>query len=320
MANSDGSISLFGRFRRVTALAALGAILSPILSPAGVFAQSASSTRLSRPSSPHVLSVSETSTRISLPAASAAPVRLSTGGLFDAFRQSPVPPATSNPQPKQTIFSGASVSALFPVKRLQMLQGRDLVVLVDKSSSMRTIDAPGGLSRWDWTARELSTLSGQLGRIPDTRLDVIFFDNGTRKYTGVKLNALPSIYADNSPSGGTDVARAMREELENLVARQSQGGAVRPRPMLMAVITDGAPSSSRALKDLIIDTTRKLGSPAQLKITFLQVGSENQGNRLLPELDHGLVQEGAAFDIVKSRSFAELIRSGLVNALIDAVS
>ncbi|MEZ4486613.1 MAG: hypothetical protein R3F51_03460, partial [Cyanobacteriota/Melainabacteria group bacterium] len=95
MANSDGSIRLFGRFRRVTALAALGAILSPILSPAGVFAQSASSTRLSRPSTPHVLSVSETSTRISLPAASAAPVRLSTGGLFDAFRQSPVPPATS---------------------------------------------------------------------------------------------------------------------------------------------------------------------------------------------------------------------------------
>ncbi len=263
---------------------------------------------------------SRSSLTVSLPAASNS-FNSGAGKFLPAGATSFKELFSSPPQSMSPVRSllAPSVAAMFPMKRLQKLDGHDLVVLVDKSSSMRTGDAPGGLSRWDWTQRQLSTLSSQLGRLNRSRLDVVLFDNGTRKYPQVKMADLPAIFSQNSPGGGTNVTRAMKSELDEFFNARRMNSA-QARPLVMAVITDGAPSSARSLKDLIVNSTHKIESSSALRITFLQVGSESQGNRLIPELDNDLVNDGAKFDIVRSKSFPHLIREGLVNALIDAAS
>lgn len=204
-------------------------------------------------------------------------------------------------------------------KRLMSLSNKNVLVLIDKSSSMRTTDIGNGISRWDWSKSQITDLTSKLRNIPATSLDVVFFNSGARKYRSVQMASLPAIFHQNYPSGGTNITRAMKDEIDLFLDRKAHR-TVKTRPMVIAVITDGAPSSSRALKKLIKDTTHKINNPQELKITFLQVGNADKGNRLMPELDHGLVRDGARFDIVDTKPFSQVGRIGLVNALIQAVS
>ena len=165
----------------------------------------------------------------------------------------------------------------------------------------------------------MSNLAYNLNYAPLSNLDVVLFDNKPIKYRSVSIRSMPSIFSQNLPSGGTNVTRALKEELDSYFDRKKLQPASN-RPLVVAVITDGAPSSARSLKDLIIKATHRLENRNQLKISFLQIGQENQGNRLLPELDNGLVNEGARLDIVDSKPFYEVQRKGLLEVLLDVVS
>ncbi|MBZ0189554.1 MAG: VWA domain-containing protein [Candidatus Obscuribacterales bacterium] len=206
-----------------------------------------------------------------------------------------------------------SAARTFGAININKLQDKDVVVIIDKSNSMSTKDAPYGLSRWDWTGRQLHDLAGRLRLVPRSKLDLVLFDNKTTVYDDVTVAMIPQIFSRHTPSSGTNVTGALKEQIDTYFNSGSE------RPMVIAVITDGAPSNSRSLKDLLVGTTHKLNNPGQLKITFLQVGNESQGDRLLPELDNDLIRQGAMFDIVASKSFASLSRDGLVRSLIESV-
>ncbi|MCA9803566.1 MAG: VWA domain-containing protein [Cyanobacteria bacterium HKST-UBA02] len=261
---------------------------------------SSQSLRLSRPEPAPTYSLTTVKTTLGRPA------RTSELGSFIEQNFKTVPPPA---RPARLVDSIASA---FPANLIK-LQDHDIVVIIDKSSSMSTRDAPGSLSRWDWTGKQLTGLAGSLRYVPRSRMDLVLFDNDARVFEGVTMSGIPGIFSTYSPSGGTNVTRALKEQIDRAFVRGFS------RPLVIAVITDGAPSNARSLRELICQTTLKLASPDQLKITFLQVGSESQGNRLLPELDSNLLREGARFDIVDSKSFAELSSRGLAAALVDAV-
>lgn len=226
----------------------------------------------------------------------------------------PVAPSTafgSSPAFKPLSVNKTRVSRLF--------NNKDIVVLIDKSSSMKTVDTNASMSRWQWAGNQLRSLAYNLNFAPLSNLDVVLFDNKVKKYNSVSIKSLSTIFSNNTPSGGTNVTKALKGELNQFFARKSASASYN-RPLIVAVITDGAPSSSRSLKDLIVNATHKLDHKGQLKISFLQIGQESQGNKLLPELDHGLVSDGALFDIVDSKPFYEVERKGLVNVLLDVVS
>ena len=202
-------------------------------------------------------------------------------------------------------------------RKLARLNNKDVVIFIDKSSSMKTEDMPGGLSRWDWSQKELANLAYNHRQVTHSRLDVVLFDNRVTKYSSVNLASLPNIFSQNYPFGGTNVTGALKGEIDSFLDSMLAGNK---RPIIMAVITDGAPSSARSLKDLIIKTSHRLkNSPNSVKLTFLQIGQERQGNKLLPELDHGLVGDGALFDIVDTKTSEEVRRNGLLNSLVDSV-
>jgi hypothetical protein len=86
------------------------------------------------------------------------------------------------------------------------------------------------------------------------------------------------------------------------------------------MITDGLPTSAPALKTELIDATRQMKRPGELKFTFFQVGGDPQGIGFMRDLDSNLMQEGAIFDIVSSKTFPELLQTGLAKSLADSLA
>jgi Mg-chelatase subunit ChlD len=127
------------------------------------------------------------------------------------------------------------------------------------------------------------------------------------------------IFATNRPGGMTNAANAIHLVLADYFARRKESHN-KVNPMLIAMITDGLPTSAPALKTELIDATRQMKRPGELKFTFFQVGGDPQGIGFMRDLDSNLMQEGAKFDIVSSKTFPELLQTGLAKSLADSLS
>ena len=60
--------------------------------------------------------------------------------------------------------------------------------------------------------------------------------------------------------------------------------------------------------------------PDQITLTFLQIGDSFQGRDFLLDLDDELVNEGAKYDIVDTKTFQQLKAEGLAKCLVDALT
>lgn len=262
-------------------------------------------------------------------------------GSFAAQPRQIVPPQ----QPMQRLFNGnvqeslmRGSTAVFSVptaSELRRIGSRDVVIVIDKSRSMNEADCAddnlpptlnrffmrgsgiaggGALTRWEWCRRQTMHIASQLARIPGSNLKLVLFDDRVTEFDNVSMESLSDIFNRYKPSGGTNATKALKTTIQDYFEKQKFS---RTRPLSIVCITDGAPSSPRSLKDLLIDTTIKMNHPGEIAISFLQIGRDYQGNQLLPELDLGLVPEGARYDIVSVRSFNSLQRTGLMPALLD---
>ncbi|HEY9871404.1 MAG TPA: hypothetical protein V6D08_19760 [Candidatus Obscuribacterales bacterium] len=279
--------------------------------------------------------------------------RLIFNTVVDALaRKFPSPPHPQNYLPRESAGPGASLpkAEAYPpsapqvlgalnLRDLEVIGRRDVVILVDKSGSMTTQDCPSGLasrfasfltgtgryrgasfvSRWQWCQEQVYSLRQQVARALPGGLTLAFFDSKTRVFNNVDAEEIPSLFASNRPGGGTNMARALREQLADYFARRAAAGNS-VKPLAVAIITDGLPDSASSLRAVIADATRKLHYPGEIAITFLQIGNETQGSSLLYELDNQLVAGGARYDIVDSKLFSELTRFGLARPLVDAIT
>lgn len=219
---------------------------------------------------------------------------------------------------------------------LRLLTSRDIVVVIDKSGSMDTRDCPtnssmpwqlrlplalisgggaGRASRWEWCAQQSMDLAQQTAQISPQGLTIVLFADHARVFERVNPRSLPLIFSNNSPGGGTNMAAAVKGQLADYFRRKGQG---RTKPLVMAVISDGAATSPGAVREAIIGAANRIENPKEIAITFLQVGNDRKGAGDIERMDNRLGSE-ARFDIVHSRSFAELQHTGLARALVDAV-
>lgn len=253
---------------------------------------------------------------------------------------SPAPRNDASNLPGMPIQGGLERAATTFIKRLagrdlQVLSTRDVIVLIDKSGSMadkdcpppldglrflmRNGESPALISRWEWCEQELVGLSrNAVGALPNG-IRLVLFDGHQIPYDHVSINQIPQIFQNEWPEGSTNEAAALKNELESYFARKSATGG-RVRPIVIAVITDGLPNSVSSLKKAIIDATRAMTNPSEIAITFLQIGKDPHGVKLVHELDDKLVQEGAIYDVVDCKDFSELQRIGLAHALVDAIN
>jgi Mg-chelatase subunit ChlD len=174
-----------------------------------------------------------------------------------------------------------------------------------------------GISRWDWCKEQTCDLTKQTSSVLPQGLTVELFSNDCRIFPHVDLRQVPQLFAANSPGGNTNTATAVRRALEDYFNRRAAtNGNV--KPLLVAVITDGLPDNPEALKEVIVNATRQMTRADEIAITFLKIGSDPEGDALIEEMDH-LGDQGARFNIVHSKTFPELIHTGLTRALVDCV-
>ncbi len=216
----------------------------------------------------------------------------------------------------------AAFRTLLP-REVRALGRYDISVLIDRSGSMSTQDCPSpyspdmAISRWDWCREQTAYLARETSSLSRT-ITVVPFANKAQRFEHATAADIHGIFSMTSPRGSTNLAGALKIELETYI--QAKEAGIRMRPLMIAVISDGVPSSKAAVKRVIADATRRLSNPDEIRITFLQVGTDDSGTRFLQELDRDLLDEGAVADIVKTRDFNQLLYTGLPAALASSLS
>ncbi len=207
-------------------------------------------------------------------------------------------------------------------QELKQLATHDIVIMQDRSSSMGEKDyfpmVPDKISKWQWCMSQSMDLTRQIKRLPKMAFTLVVFSSQYDVYQNVRLAQLPSIISScrNGIFIGTKLAAPMHDQLSQYFQRRATGKA---RPLIIAVVTDGKPQDDHDLRDVIIQATQMMHNPNEIKIKFLQVGNDEEGQKKLHRLDMKLVSRGARYDIVNVEPFAELANEGLPRALLRAI-
>ncbi len=201
--------------------------------------------------------------------------------------------------------------------RDKVLKNYDIELIIDITGSMMEKDGTGNQTKFEWCRDQVRNLAQRLSPYQQTVTITTFSDKfQTEEQCGIER--VEQIYGSITPSGNTDLVDPLKSRLEAGLNRQEQTH----RPLLIAVITDGlpnVPNDPSVVNKALIAFTQGLKSRDQVELMFLQIGDTFTGRDFCVELDDGLLSEGAKFDIVDTKPFADLKQEGLVNALIDAV-
>lgn len=228
-------------------------------------------------------------------------------------------------------------------QELNILSERELIVLVDKSYSMKTRDCPpvigailvkdrapglmhelfgdkSSISRWQWVAAHALDFANQISPVKPEGFRLILFNQWRDIHDGVAPAQVPKIFYNTKVGGDTLLAQFLGEQLLQYIGkRKAAAGKTRVKPLAVAVLTDGLPDDKNNLSEIIIHTTKQISSRDDVTITFLQVGTSNKGESFLADLDNNLTARGARFDIVDHKTFDQVKVSGLGRAIVDAV-
>jgi hypothetical protein len=193
----------------------------------------------------------------------------------------------------------------------------DVELIIDITGSMNEVDGTGSLSKFEWCHDQVRNLASRLSPHHKT-LTITTFNNTFETQDGCTPGKVEEIYATIRPRGGTDLVDPLESRLNAALNKHRVSG----RPILIAVITDGEPNippDPHVVNNAIINITQCMSEPDEIVVTFLQIGDTFVGRDFCLDLDNNLVNEGAKYDIVDTKTFAELKSEGLVNALVDAI-
>lgn len=220
---------------------------------------------------------------------------------------------------KQVPLSG-NVEVNKNTQTLRLLSNYDIELIVDESMSMRRMDCPGGLSRWNWCGMQAGQMAKQLAPYVRKGLTISTFAGGYDVYKNATADDVVHLFQTPMFSFGTRMSLPLNDRLNEYLSR----GASNSKPLLIAVITDGVPAPKREpmlVVDSLINATRRLRDPREVTIVFFQIGAADfKGKRFLDYLDNGLMADGAKFDIVKNVPMERLARVGLGQALAETIN
>lgn len=228
---------------------------------------------------------------------------------------------------------------------LNKLAQRDVVLIIDQSSSMLTHDCPGSagtyaapgtgkfllgsgilgipigqsVSRWQWCTTQTAELSKQTEQIYKQGITVVMFSSAYEVFQNVTLQKVPDLFRINRPSGGTNLAPALGSQIGAYFKRRAEfRGNV--KPLVIGIVTDGCPNNRQAVKQAIIEATHLMRHPLEITVVFFLIGAmDYQGERYVESLESNLTRSGAQFSIVRSIRFDELRSIGLAKALAQSL-
>jgi len=202
-------------------------------------------------------------------------------------------------------------------KNKEKLENYDVEVIIDISGSMNAIDGTGNVSKFEWCRDQVRSLAEKLAKYNRTVTVTVFHDD-YQTFENCDPSKILEVFSETKPSGWTDLVDPLEARMNVGLNSHPQGG----RPLLIAIMHDGLPNRPRdpqAVDRAIVAFTNRLQTPNQVRLTFLQIGDTYDGRDFCKNLDDNLVNEGAQFDIVDTKTFAELKQIGLTKAIIDAL-
>lgn len=199
----------------------------------------------------------------------------------------------------------------------------DCVLMLDCSGSMgdRIISSKDRqgveLTRWGWCRKEMLGFyqRGQ-GYFPEG-ITLVPFANKFAIINEARSDAIQNLFNQLSPVGGTNMAQPLNFLFDDYFARKARNQG-RIKPLVIAILSDGE-GNAHILRQLIIKTTQRMQYPKEILITFLAVDATDEGRPVIEALDNNLVQAGARYDIVDSRTFEELKQYGLLKMVVAAL-
>ena len=180
---------------------------------------------------------------------------------------------------------------------------RDYALLLDASGSMSIKDCDGK-ARWNAAEESTMALATKVEGLDPDGIDIYVFNRAIKTHKGVSADKVGQIFKESEPFGGTDTAGV----LESLF---SSWRANNKKPLTALIITDGQPDDTAKVEKAIINVTKEMDADEQLALSFLQIGKDTEAKAFLEYLDDDLVGKGAKFDIVDTKSFDAIEKSGM---------
>src|SRR5436190_38930 len=132
----------------------------------------------------------------------------------------------------------------------------DIKVAIDKSGSMGEKDMPGGVSRWKAAEEATVALVRRAAEFDTDGVTVAVFGNDKFKIYDNVADAdkqVASIFQEHEPYGGTPTAEVVEALLNEYFEDKAAGK--NPKPIIIAVVTDGTPDDKAKLAKVITDAT-----------------------------------------------------------------
>lgn len=200
---------------------------------------------------------------------------------------------------------------------LEELAKYDYILMIDKSGSMSTPDCPGNKSRWDYAQEQTMAIARECAKFDSDGIDVVVFAGSPKLYSGTTPDKVEQIFKENSPSGGTDTAAALKLVLDGYNTRKAAGTA---KPIIVVCITDGQPSDQNAVDKVIIAHANSMQDDGETGITFIQIGKDAGARAFLKHLDDDMQGLGAKFDIVDTKNEEEMDNISITDILVQAIT
>lgn len=197
------------------------------------------------------------------------------------------------------------------------LAKHDFVVMIDKSGSMSEKDCPGGKSRWQHAQETTEAIARQCAEFDSDGIDVVVFAGSPKEYKGVTPDKVKQIFTENSPSGSTDTAAALKLVFDGYNARKAAGTA---KPMIVVCVTDGEPTDQKAVDRVITEHANSMSEDGETGVTFVQIGKDPAARAFLEHLDNDLQGLGAKFDIVDCKNEEEMENISITELLAMAIT
>lgn len=191
----------------------------------------------------------------------------------------------------------------------KLLANHDLVVLVDKSSSMNGTFLSTGVSQWDWCKSQWKDFL-DLGKYFTSGVTIIPFDSHYTVLPNMHVANIGGVFQNYSPSGGTHLAEPFWDQLSRYFA------GPRNKPILIVVISDFG-TAGEQVREGVLEAAKRVRSQDEMVICLLEVGAG--GRRLVAALDNEMTAVGAPYDIVDATTSEDLVQIGIKNALVAAL-
>lgn len=223
-------------------------------------------------------------------------------------------PGTSTTAPAK-LNGQLQEQAAMPSKEVWKKLGTyQLVLLVDRSGSMMEPIAEGNESRWLWAGKVVQAFADQAQTAANKSVTLGTFASEYQIAYNIQPSAIAAIFRNLRPDGGTRLAPPLKEIIDSYWRSSTR------EKLLVLIATDGCPDDFKNLKELIVESSRRITYPGQIEIVFLGIGEDMNGRSVFNYLDHSMHEEGAAADIVEQIPFSEISSGGLDRALVKALS